>query len=163
MNKEEKYKDIAIRLALTGSTMIKDPDIKASRCDNGSEKQNSKEFVETCRELSKILQEKYEDEQKAWTIMASVGMITKMGITETPEMMGMSNMKQMLSQLQTFAESWNNAENILNELINKYTDTRKIEDTELIDWYNAIEIMKKAGNDLQETIKGIMERKGITK
>lgn len=48
-----------------------------------------------------------------------------LGVTETPEMMGYSNARQMLEQMMKLAEEWNRAENDMNRLIETYMDEYK--------------------------------------
>ena len=48
MDKDESYKELAVNLALTGATLIRDKAVKERRCDTGFEKQDSLGFIKEC-------------------------------------------------------------------------------------------------------------------
>lgn len=162
MDKEDDYKELAIRLALTGSSMIHDPAVKEKRCDTGFEKQDSLGFVKACSELSrKLRKEEGEPNYKAERILREAGLIPTMGVTESPEMMGYTNARQMLEHMMKLAEEWNQAEKGINKLMEDYMNSYQIPDKFLPEWYEAVARMIRAGTDMQEKIKGIMERKKL--
>ena len=151
MDKDESYKELAVNLALTGATLIRDKAVKERRCD-----------TKECGKLSrKLREEEGEPNYKAEKILIETGGMPVLGVTETPEMMGYSNARQMLEQMMKLAEEWNRAENDMNRLIETYMDEYKIPDESLQDWYEAAARMICAGKDFQEKIRGIMERKKL--
>lgn len=162
MDKDESYKELAVNLALTGATLIRDKAVKERRCDTGFEKQDSLGFIKECGKLSrKLREEEGKPNYKAEKILIETGAMPVLGVTETPEMMGYSNARQMLEQMMKLAEEWNRAENDMNRLIETYMDEYKIPDESLQDWYEAAARMICAGKDFQEKIRGIMERKKL--